>query len=114
MFTRCWLDTQVHRVKGAVGGGGVETRQGTDDKQQTACDPCYWKLCRSGTVRKRRMCPQSTKRNWGCSLDVVEFDLKDLFVCNSRELEGREFKERVQRPPPTPTPPCLGEMMHSS
>lgn len=102
MFTRCGLDTQVHRVKGAVGGGGVETRQGTDDKQQTACDPCYWKLCWSATVRKRRVCPHPTKRNWGCSLDVVEFDLKDLFVCNSRELEGREFKERVQHPPPTP------------
>lgn len=34
---------------------------------------------------------------------MVEFDLKDLFACNSRELEGREFKERVQHPP-TPLP----------
>lgn len=52
MSTRCGLDTQVHRVKGAVGGGGIKTRQGTDDKQKTACDPCYWKL--AGQVQRER------------------------------------------------------------
>ena len=54
--------------------------------------------CRSGTVGKRRLCPHPTTRNQGCSPDLVEFDLKGLFVCSSRKLEGREFKERAQPP----------------
>ena len=40
------------------------------------------------------VCPHPATRNQGCSLDLVEFDLRSLFVCSSRELEGREMLGR--------------------
>lgn len=55
MSTRCGLDTQVRRVKGAGGGGGIEIRQRRDDKQQIACDPCYWKRVSSSSYKESGM-----------------------------------------------------------
>lgn len=56
---------------------------------------------------KRRVWPLLTANNPGGSLEVLEFDLKDLFVCSYRELDGREF------PRGSAAPGCLGEGMCS-